>query len=62
MADKRHPNGVLGGFYLRVKIFIMTLFKDKYRVESTRLPGWDYGNAGYYYITICTKDRTHFFW
>lgn len=39
----------------------MTLFKNKYRVESTRLPGWDYGNVGYYYVTICTKDRAHFF-
>jgi hypothetical protein len=37
------------------------LFKNKYRVESTRLPGWDYGNDGYYYVTICTKDRAHFF-
>ncbi len=39
----------------------MTLFKNKYRVESTRLPGWDYGQAGYYYVTICTKNRVHFF-
>ena len=39
----------------------MTLFKNKYRVESTRLPGWDYGNVGYYYVTICTKNRAHFF-
>lgn len=39
----------------------MTLFKNKYRIESTRLTGWDYGQAGYYYVTICTKDRVHFF-
>ena len=39
----------------------MTLFKNKYRIESTRLPGWDYGSDGYYYVTICTKDRAHFF-
>ena len=39
----------------------MTLFKNKYRVESTRLPEWDYGQAGYYFVTICTKDRVHFF-
>ncbi len=40
---------------------IMTLFKNKYRIESTRLRGWDYGAAGYYYLTICTNNRTHFF-
>ena len=39
----------------------MTLFKNKYRVGSTRLAEWDYGQAGYYFVTICTKDRVHFF-
>jgi len=39
----------------------MKLFKNQYRVESTRLPGWDYGQAGYYFVTICTKDRVHYF-
>jgi len=38
----------------------MSIFKNKYRVESTRLPGWDYGQAGYYCVTICTKDQEHF--
>ena len=35
----------------------MTLFKDKYRVETTRLAGWDYRSAGYYFVTICTHER-----
>jgi REP element-mobilizing transposase RayT len=35
----------------------MTLFKNKYRVETTRLTGWDYRSAGYYFVTICTHDR-----
>ena len=39
----------------------MTLFKGKYRIESTRLPHWDYGQAGYYFVTICTKDRAYIF-
>ena len=39
----------------------MTLFKDKYRIESTRLKRWDYSAAGYYFVTICTKDRLCFF-
>lgn len=28
-----------------------------YRIESTRLPGWDYRSAAYYFVTICTKDH-----
>ena len=39
----------------------MTLFKNKYRIESARLPGWDYTAEGYYYVTICTKNRLHYF-
>jgi REP element-mobilizing transposase RayT len=35
----------------------MTLFKEKYRIESTRLPGWDYVSAGWYFVTFCTKNR-----
>ena len=33
------------------------LFQDKYRVPSTRLPGYDYGHTGAYFITICTVHR-----
>jgi putative transposase len=36
-------------------------FKSKYRVTPARMPGWDYGSNGAYYITICTKDRIHYF-
>ncbi len=39
----------------------MALFKDKYRIESARLKGWDYRNAGCYFVTICTKNRGHYF-
>jgi putative transposase len=35
----------------------MTLYKDKYRVESARLKGWDYSAVGYYFVTICMRDR-----
>jgi REP element-mobilizing transposase RayT len=35
----------------------MTLYKNKYRAESSRLRGWDYSSPGYYFITICTKNR-----
>ncbi len=36
-------------------------FLGKYRSESARLQNWDYGNDAAYFITICTKDREHFF-
>ena len=39
----------------------MTLFKNKYRIESARLKGWDYRNPGYYFVTIVTKRRNHYF-
>ena len=39
----------------------MTKFRDRYRVESARLPGWDYRTAGWYFVTICTRDRFPFF-
>ena len=39
----------------------MTLYKNKYRVETTRLKNWDYSSNGYYHITICTKTREHIF-
>ena len=35
----------------------MTLFRDRYRIETTRLSGWDYATAGCYLVTICTRDR-----
>lgn len=38
-----------------------TKFKDKYRIETTRLQGWGYGAQGVYFVTICTKDRTNYF-
>lgn len=37
------------------------LFKDKYRVKSTRLRDFNYVSNGAYYVTICTKNRQHFF-
>ena len=39
----------------------MALFHNKYRIESTRLKNWDYARQGAYFITICTKDRIHYF-
>ncbi len=39
----------------------MALFKNKYRIESTRLKGWDYSSPGAYFVTIVTKNRACYF-
>ncbi|MBS1257074.1 MAG: hypothetical protein MAG551_00109 [Candidatus Scalindua arabica] len=39
----------------------MVLYKNRYRVESSRLKDWDYSSSGYYYLTICTRDRICYF-
>jgi REP element-mobilizing transposase RayT len=39
----------------------MALYKNRYRVDSTRLLGWDYSSLGYYFVTICTQNRIRFF-
>jgi putative transposase len=32
-------------------------YNDKYRTETIRLKGWNYASAGYYFVTICEKNR-----
>ena len=39
----------------------MDKYQKKYRIHSTRLPNWNYGNASLYFITICTQKMVHFF-
>jgi len=39
----------------------MTLYKNKYRVETTRLKNWDYTSDGRYFITVCTIGRKNLF-
>lgn len=39
----------------------MEKYKGKYRIPSARHPSWDYNKDGAYFITICTKNREHFF-
>ena len=39
----------------------MGKFNHKCRIESARAPWWDYSWAGAYFITICTKNREHYF-
>ena len=37
------------------------LFNNKYRISSARLQTWNYGNAGMYFITVCTANREFYF-
>jgi REP element-mobilizing transposase RayT len=39
----------------------MSLFKSKYRIESARMPSWDYGSNASYFITICVHEMRHLF-
>jgi len=37
------------------------LYKNKYRIKSTRLQEYNYGQDGLYFVTICTKECQCFF-
>ncbi len=39
----------------------MKKYQNKYRIDTTRAQWWNYGWNGAYFITICTKNREHFF-
>lgn len=38
----------------------MNLYKGKYKPGTRRLHNWDYGR-GYYFITICTRNKVDYF-
>ncbi len=37
------------------------LFQNQYRIESSRLPDWDYTNTGLYFVTLCTHSHKCYF-
>ncbi len=39
----------------------MALFQGRYRIESTRLPDYDYASSGWYHVVVCTKHRACWF-
>src|SRR5712691_4855257 len=39
----------------------MTLYRNTYRIESTRFRDWDYRSPGWYFVTVCTQNRACFF-
>ncbi len=40
---------------------LMDLYQAKYRIASARLPGYDYGQSGAYFVTVCTAGRAPYF-
>ncbi len=47
--------------YIRFVKTIMTLFQNKYRIETTRLQGYDYSQPGGYFISLVTFNRACLF-
>ncbi|MFW6264119.1 MAG: transposase [Cyanobacteriota bacterium] len=45
--------------YLRGKGIM--LYQGKYRSETTRLKHRDYGANGWYFVTICTRNKSYYF-
>ncbi len=39
----------------------MALYKNKYRIETTRLKEWDYAQEAYYFVTVCVKNKQSLF-
>ncbi len=39
----------------------MAHYKNNYQRKTTRLRCWDYTSPGWYFVTICTRDRQPFF-
>lgn len=37
----------------------MTLYQGKFRIASARLRDWDYRSRGWYFVTICTRNRAN---
>ena len=61
-ADSTSTRGCLGeGAQRGVSTEGSPLFRGGFRIESSRLPGWDYTSNGYYFVTVCTRDRAPFF-
>ena len=36
-------------------------FDDRFRIASARWAGYDYGQSGMYFVTICTQNRIRYF-
>lgn len=61
----RFPAGSIHFFnllFINQNLTTMTdLYQNKYRIASIRLSSWDYRSNGVYFVTICTKNKKHYF-
>ena len=48
---------IISNFTTCINLNPLTLFKNKYRIESNRWQFWDYSSPGSYFITVCVEDR-----
>src|SRR5690606_23655412 len=39
----------------------MDKYQNKYRIPTNRLSGFDYGSQAFYFVTICTQNKAHYF-
>ena len=39
----------------------MKIQMKNYKINSMRLKNWDYSSSGWYFITICTQNKIHYF-
>lgn len=44
-----------------IEMMTDNLYRGRYRIDSARLTGYDYGSNGMYFVTICTRNREHSF-
>jgi len=44
-----------------VRLKKMDTFQNKYRIKTARYEGHDYSQNGYYFVTICVKDKQEYF-
>lgn len=50
-----------GGRFFCYNDNMSDLFKNKYRIQTARLRGWDYSSSVWYFVTICTRNRVCYF-
>jgi putative transposase len=47
--------------YKKFQIIVADKFLGKYRIPSARARWWDYGGAAAYFVTVCVKNMSHYY-
>jgi putative transposase len=55
------PHEFINWHCLVFNILMAEKFRNRYRVSSSRLPGYDYTRNGSYFVTICTRNKIPYF-